>query len=807
LREKLASLERARVALATQPAFGDSPAEKSSSSLFKDDDARAVGRGQKPSKDKAQAARGALDSRDALQTEKHMILPEKIRTSDGMRRRLLRGITEDFKDRSSGLATDDSLETESVSELGNHMLNAALEGSTLQSPIKIRINNQATTDIFVAASRSFDRGWTNSSKPGPPALLRIDMSKVDDIQVPFNLEKRYDHDSQRAGSSQFGSSNYNYKSDVDRDSASNTNASNLGRRGDAADAQAFRKNKSNQEDQKQLVNEISASLIQKLKDIKQKRQYITRTASIEHMEHNQPAFAFFTECRQQHELDVPVFQGLIDQALFVQGQHLGPGHCAALCNGFRVIQERSLPLSHVILHNNNLSDQNQAALIEGLNQVKRLKRYESVGNQFKDECVDRLALILTRPAPYQLRELKLSGCKLAARCTESLLKILAKRCVLEQLCLQRAHYNRSAVGYLCDIIDHARLLTTIDISWCSIPKQGMSKHQPGDYFVQILGSLSQNRKLVHINISWNNFCGAAPHPTMSLLPAPGEKPKENKPNAPGAPAEDKDNKDKDKKDGLQSKQELVAGLIAKIIKYNKKIMHLNLENTGLTLAMVEVIYPALRKAMSLQSLHLSNNPWLLKLDNAEGDKFREVTEAVVRMHKKIRARVNKRPYVTAGNRPDRKLMLPATNYELIRLGQIHQKYAYLKSLSHLDLHVDAFWQNKFIVQRRLGHKLDMPGSGQWEIVSDITKHLDGDENILKKEKKKDKAKENAKIGQNEEEAQENEEQPEGEQQEEEPYEGDLRKLTVSSPQECCWVCSRQRYVLLFWSRKIAQKVR
>ena len=45
-----------------------------------------------------------------------------------------------------------------------------------------------------------------------------------------------------------------------------------------------------------MVQEISSSLIQKLKDISSKRQYVTRMASVEHMKHNQPAFAFFVEC-------------------------------------------------------------------------------------------------------------------------------------------------------------------------------------------------------------------------------------------------------------------------------------------------------------------------------------------------------------------------------------------------------------------------------------------------------------------------------------------------------------------------------
>lgn len=194
----------------------------------------------------------------------------------------------------------------------------------------------------------------------------------------------------------------------------------------------------------------------------------------------------------------------------------------------------------------------------------------------------------------------------------------------------------------------------MDISWCYIPKQ-----QSTGYYIKILSSLGRNRKLAYINVSWNNFCGYLP----------------------GAYRTEED---------LKTTQEEIAVLITKIIKYNKKIMHLNLENTGLTRLMMKIIYPSLRKAMSLQSLHLSNNPWLLKL-------LKEEPKFVARLHRTIRAKINKRPFVAATGRPDRKLKLPANNYEMLRLTRLQQKHTYLKSLTSLGLDVDAFWQNKFII--------------------------------------------------------------------------------------------------------------
>lgn len=83
------------------------------------------------------------------------------------------------------------------------------------------------------------------------------------------------------------------------------------------------------------------------------------------------------------------------------------------------------------MHNNNLNDANQAVIIEGAGQVLRLKRYESIGNDFKDKSIEQIGRLLLRPAPSQLKELKLSDCKLTPTCTEKLLQILSKKCGLE----------------------------------------------------------------------------------------------------------------------------------------------------------------------------------------------------------------------------------------------------------------------------------------------------------------------------------------------------------------------------------------
>ena len=49
-----------------------------------------------------------------------------------------------------------------------------------------------------------------------------------------------------------------------------------------------------------------------------------------------------------------------------------------------------------------------------------------------------------------------------------------------------------------------------------------------------------------------------------------------------------------------------------MIKYNNRLMHVNLDGTGLSRKVIEAIASAMRKAKSLQAIHLSHNPFLLE---------------------------------------------------------------------------------------------------------------------------------------------------------------------------------------------------
>lgn len=77
-----------------------------------------------------------------------------------------------------------------------------------------------------------------------------------------------------------------------------------------------------------------------------------------------------------------------------------------------------------------------------------------------------------------------------------------------------------------------------------------------------------------------------------------------------------------------------------------------------------------------------------------------------------------------------------------------------------------------IIQRKLGLKLQMPGEAQWKMSTDFKKHYGpGLEEVTS------------------------------------PYQERLAVKHAEHGHRDCWVCERQRYCLVFWSRSIESRVR
>jgi hypothetical protein len=71
---------------------------------------------------------------------------------------------------------------------------------------------------------------------------------------------------------------------------------------------------------------------------------------------------------------------------------------------------------------------------------------------------------------------------------------------------------------------------------------------------------------------------------------------------------------------------------------------------------------------------------------------------------------------------EKRVQQPENNQEHIILQQIHTRRELgLRKIKILD----PFWNNRLIVQRKLGHKTEMRGAAKWELISDFKKHTNG----------------------------------------------------------------------------------
>ena len=115
-------------------------------------------------------------------------------------------------------------------------------------------------------------------------------------------------------------------------------------------------------------------------------------------------------------------------------------------------------------------------------------------------------------------------------------------------------------------------MTDLDISWNGLLPQAIRP---------LVSLLRSNRKLSFLNLSWNCL---REHKNLGI--------------------DDKEMiQDPEKDEDFETISSLCA-----LIKYSSKILQLDLSQTGLSREMLLEFGPALRKAKSLLSLHLSGNP-------------------------------------------------------------------------------------------------------------------------------------------------------------------------------------------------------
>jgi len=123
-----------------------------------------------------------------------------------------------------------------------------------------------------------------------------------------------------------------------------------------------------------------------------------------------------------------------------------------------------------------------------------MKQIVIKNNEFLDGSLEKLQIIMKRPFPKQLEELRLISLKTGPIVMTKLCKFVSLQCNLRKLALVQVQLSDTNAVHLCKIIDEARFLEELDISW---------NHLTPSYMKVITGHLAENRTLRTVNLSWN----------------------------------------------------------------------------------------------------------------------------------------------------------------------------------------------------------------------------------------------------------------------------------------------------------------
>lgn len=171
--------------------------------------------------------------------------------------------------------------------------------------------------------------------------------------------------------------------------------------------------------------------------------------------------------------------------------------------------------------------------------------------------------MLLKRVPMHLEELKLFSCRISTSVLHDLLTMFREtKCQIKSLALVKTGFNKEAFFELMRYVSESEFLEQLDISWCEVTC---------NEFREFFNMLGQNRRLTHLNLSWNCILS---------------------------------NKVKE----LAGKDLELMAHLKDFIKYNTQLRHLNLSNTGLIDEAIKYIGAVLRRALSLRTIHLSGNP-------------------------------------------------------------------------------------------------------------------------------------------------------------------------------------------------------
>ena len=135
-----------------------------------------------------------------------------------------------------------------------------------------------------------------------------------------------------------------------------------------------------------------------------------------------PKFHYFMSVKSQMSLALPLLAKVVNKQLSLRNYSLGQAHCIAFAETCKF---NSSFMSKLVLSNNGLTDDDLAILLRGMHNMRTLSVIDLRKNVVGEQTVRAMADFFVRPFPCHLQVLRIVDCKMTAKVTHMLLRLLA----------------------------------------------------------------------------------------------------------------------------------------------------------------------------------------------------------------------------------------------------------------------------------------------------------------------------------------------------------------------------------------------
>ena len=379
------------------------------------------------------------------------------------------------------------------------------------------------------------------------------------------------------------------------------------------------------------------------------------------------------------------------------------GHCNALKRACETEAFKKF-FNRLIFDNCGIDDEEFATIISGIKAMHEFKKIVYRHNSFGKNSLMEIQDLVFKRKPHHLEELRIEHCKIDPSITRGLLQVLVENSHLKKLGLVATHLIEDSFVILCKYLEQSSNLIEIDISW--------NKLKPVS-FIKFLALLAENNKLQYLNLSFNQLLEDQRNLELKKEQEKQKVKMELKhlatmnvyvPQASQSSLSDKDMADTFGDELTPNAKHAIENL-SKFIKKDPVLIHVDLTNCGLNEKQLWYFGKTLRRSKSLRALHLCGNVGITgRVLNYLSDRAHCIQDGGIINNMEI--------YMLPSALKEVKTEEEDKETALVKHIKQHKR----NETSGNDAIID---ENKktLIFSRFLGHKEDIPGSGQWRMIT------------------------------------------------------------------------------------------